>query len=1119
MSRPLAVLLLALAATPLAAQRSDPPAVESAAVAPYPNFESGPVHPLVLSPDGTRLYALNTPDARLEVFDTGLDARGVPHLRHVGSVFTGLEPVSLTLHPDDPALAFVANQLSDSVTVVDLDALAVRAVLAAGDEPTDVAVAAGRLFVATARSAPSASPTEPGSFTDNAVVVFSASAPWTLIDRVGLPAHRPRALAVDGGVVRVVAQNSGNHSTVLDQDQAAQLGLDPTDPDAFDPPFTVNPALLIPTFGNFSFFNTTFGVFGWKVPVTGRIVLDHEYPGLVPQLADLDLLGLDAASGQLLPGGTTGVGTTLLDLARNPATGELWVAGTDARNRTRFEPRLKGAGFDNRVTIVGGDGQVRQVLSLAPPLLAAQRAQPVALAFHVGPAGAFGYVATLGDGTIVALDALTAAPVAEFQAGPLPAGLAADAQRGLLYVLARGDRSLRAFDVAAGHVPVGRVARLPCDPEPQAVALGRRHLYDASADGGAGNGNMSCASCHVFGHADQLAWDLGDPGGGLGYFYPDLMTGVLSFDGAKLATKTAVMTHPLKGPMTTQSLRGLADPSAAPLHWRGDRRFFQQFRGAFEGLLGGSGITPRAMQEFAAFTRTLAYPPNPFQPRDRQYTGAAAAGRDVFGMNPLVPGQEYNEGIPGNVTCIDCHGGDFAGGSGFSGSQATVNFDGESQLFNTAQLRGAYEKDFAHLTGFGTLHDGSLDGLEEFMHFVPATTGVDAFEDLTETEKQQVEDFVRAWDTGLSPLVGAQFHASADHTDGLYDWLDLAEGQAQLAPANADLVAKARLPARGLDIGLHFTQEPASGEWLYRDDRGQFHARGVLVAAAFAGQAQITFTCVPPGTGERFGIDRDEDGLLDGLERAAFTDPAHPDTDRDGYSDGLELQLGTNATVADAFAPDVQPPALLLVEARDAFATTATLHVVADEPAALLVELGTAPGSYGLPAVSDPGLRRAHDLVLDGLPAGTTLHFRATASDRNGNATSAEGSFKTAPPLYHVAGLALEPSGTGSLTLTARVSVADQDGAPVADLPVRGLWAGPIGSADFFPLQRTDASGVATFTIGPWSPAPGTVTFSPAYVGINDAADPFFLGAGGDTPTFFYDQSANAANHVSIAVP
>jgi hypothetical protein len=42
----------------------------------------------------------------------------------------------------------------------------------------------------------------------------------------------------------------------------------------------------------------------------------------------------------------------------------------------------------------------------------------------------------------------------------------------------------------------------------------------------------------------------------------------------------------------------------------------------------------------------------------------------------------------------------------------------------------------------------------------------------------------------------------------------------------------------------------------------------------------VTFTCVPPGSGERIGVDRDGDGAWDGDERDAHTDPADPTSRR-----------------------------------------------------------------------------------------------------------------------------------------------------------------------------------------------------------------------------------------------
>ena len=38
----------------------------------------------------------------------------------------------------------------------------------------------------------------------------------------------------------------------------------------------------------------------------------------------------------------------------------------------------------------------------------------------------------------------------------------------------------------------------------------------------------------------------------------------------------------------------------------------------------------------------------------------------------------------------------------------------------------------------------------------------------------------------------------------------------------------------------------------------------------------LTFTCTPPGSGVRIGLDRDLDGFYDGDELAAGSDPANP---------------------------------------------------------------------------------------------------------------------------------------------------------------------------------------------------------------------------------------------------
>src|SRR5437762_4680341 len=83
------------------------------AAASFTTFESGQVRPLALAPDGTRLFAVDTPDGRLEIFD--VDAGG---LVHRASVPVGVEPVAVAARSN--AEVWVVNHLSDSVSIIDV---------------------------------------------------------------------------------------------------------------------------------------------------------------------------------------------------------------------------------------------------------------------------------------------------------------------------------------------------------------------------------------------------------------------------------------------------------------------------------------------------------------------------------------------------------------------------------------------------------------------------------------------------------------------------------------------------------------------------------------------------------------------------------------------------------------------------------------------------------------------------------------------------------------------------------------------------------------------------------------------------------------------------------------
>ena len=72
-------------------------------------------------------------------------------------------------------------------------------------------------------------------------------------------------------------------------------------------------------------------------------------------------------------------------------------------------------------------------------------------------------------------------------------------------MLTHFDNAISIVDVE-GQQEIAHLAML--NPEPASVTNGRPFLYDATTSS---HGDSACASCHIFGDFDGLAWDLGDP--------------------------------------------------------------------------------------------------------------------------------------------------------------------------------------------------------------------------------------------------------------------------------------------------------------------------------------------------------------------------------------------------------------------------------------------------------------------------------------------------------------------------------------------------------------------------------------------------------------------------------
>ncbi len=845
----------------------------------FVNFETPQVHPVDLSPDRNTLAVVNTADHRLLLFDV---SSGKPKL--TATVAVGLDPVSVRFRSNEEA--WVVNQISDSVSVVDLPTQRVRATLQTLDEPADVVFAGSpeRAFVSCSAV--------------NRVLVFEPDNLSKAPKKVKIDAEEPRAMAVspDGKTVYVAIFESGNRSTVLAggfiQAEIANLTSLPdnvvSNPDgpyggqnpppnagtAFEPaiagglpnPPPVSLIVKKDTSGRWLDDN---GV-DWTDFVSGSAASrTHRVSGW--DVLDRDLAQINARS--LKVSYREGLMNINMALAVNPASGEVAVVGTDGTNEVRFEPVLNGVFL--RVVVAlqpkGGSAAIADLnphLSyLTPTVPQAERnlsiGDPRGIVWN--EEGTRGWVSGMGSNNVIEIDADGSRIGSPIEVGQGPTGLALDDQIGRLYVLNRFAATISVVDVDTGE-QIQRVKFF--DPTPKAIRKGRPHLYDTHKTSGLGH--VSCGSCHVDARTDRIGWDLGAPDAEL-----------IDSEGRNSVDELPDW-HPMKGPMTTQTLVDIIGKE--PHHWRGDRDGIEEFNPAFEGLLGDDRqLSRRQMKQFERFLATLHFPPNPYRELDNSLptrldlAGHFTAGRFGAAGRRLPKGNAVkgldlfrNRSLDGDLQCIQCHAlptgagssaavqedGTFlplpAGPDGEANLEIIVDDASEQLGFKVPHLRGLYDKVGMEYTkrtsraGFGFFHDGAIDSLARFV-------GAETFD---VRNKQEVADLVALMlafggsdlpdEKGDPPgppsqdahaAVGRQVTIDAPNAEAktLEELLALADSGA------VDLVAS----ARRVGVGVTWTYrgglfEPPSGAGLTQSQ----------LAAGAAPGSEVTFTVVPAGSAD-----------------------------------------------------------------------------------------------------------------------------------------------------------------------------------------------------------------------------------------------------------------------------
>ena len=616
---------------------------------------------------------------------------------------------------------------------------------------------------------------------------------------------------------------SGNRTTVLTADQAPAQ------------PAPTNPTLPAP-------------------PDVGLIVPSND-PRVAYTVLDNDVAEINTSSNAVIRY-FSGAGTNLFDVAVQPGTGDLWVPNTEARNTVRFEPVLRGHIVDNRVTklVVSTasawpydlNAGINYGLLPNPEAQDDALAQPTSAIFT--PGGDHIWVAAFGSDRVVRIGTdgvvkervdIRTPPVGGGDNGSRkmrgPRGLAWHSNGRWLYVLNKISNTVTTVDTEEFEV----VAETPAggyDPMPVSIKEGRGFLFDARLSG---NGTMSCATCHIDADLDGIAWDLGDPSGAM-------MTVMGTNAAAHQTTPIPREIHPMKGPLTTQTLRGMQ--AGAPFHWRGDRPTLQSFNPTFDKLMGGSQIAAADINAMSNYLLTLRHHPNPNRNLNNSLPSSFAGGNAVNGKTI------FDDHIKSH--CITCH----AGPQGSNNNLDDFRLTDSRDQVKTPPIRTVYQRIFLNRTpgtqnisGFGLNRDGTGSS-----NLLPTVHLYDL--DMLETlaEFNDVKSYVLCFDTGTPPASGFARTVTAANMAQAAVVSDMALLESQSGASNNDLVVQGLVGGRPRAFfynrtTLRYVTDKAGEATLARNQ----------LLALLGPNDVVTFSGALIGQGLRRGGDRDRDGILD----------------------------------------------------------------------------------------------------------------------------------------------------------------------------------------------------------------------------------------------------------------
>ena len=515
----------------------------------------------------------------------------------------------------------------------------------------------------------------------------------------------------------------------------------------------------------------------------------------------------------------------------NPVNGKLYVSNTEARNEIRFE----GPGVFGGSTVQGHLAEARITRARA-----ARTVQPRHLNKHIDYGVAPGAARTRRQHSLATPVDMVVASTARrstsrrsarprsasstpprsrttrFESDPRPAATLHHrqrrrserprARRGAQPALrAHALRQRRRGRSTSPRAARSRTSRCTTPSRPRrgrpAVPLRRGRSRPA-------NGEASCSSCHIFGDIDSLAWDLGNPDD---VVTTNPMTINIALRGRRLrhpSTAPASSTdfHPMKGPMTTQTLRGMREQRRHALARRPlDRRLrhairstttlsFNNFIVAFPGLLGRDGAARRGRHAEVHRLRAADHAAAEPGARARQLAQRRASrrGRDFY-VGPRPRRRHRPSGDLG-FTCEGCHALDPAPGllrhrrrGELRGRDADredpapaqhvhegrhVRHAGDALLPARRQRLQGRPDPRLRLPARRQRSTRCSASSAPRSSTIPATVGFDGRND-GDDKRRDMEQFVLAFDSDLAPIVGQQITLTSTNGSVVQARIDL----------------------------------------------------------------------------------------------------------------------------------------------------------------------------------------------------------------------------------------------------------------------------------------------------------------------------------------------------------